>query len=101
MTRANDSDRKPMIPSGGKRLAMEHCEWMGDWFVSHSPRNSNSNAEGQWDQWVDMAVQILQHPATAITRPDAHAAAEGLAVANYYSEVGHTLTDDEIERLFS
>ena len=81
-------------------MSVQHSAWMGDWFVSHSPRNGNTNAEGQWGQWVNLAVSILQHPATAITDPEAHKAAGGLPVHRYYDEVNRTLTDDEIESLF-
>ena len=28
----------------GKRCALDWAPWMGDWFVSSSPRNGNSNA---------------------------------------------------------
>ena len=87
------------IPAA-KRIAVRWAFWMGDWFVSHSPRNGNSNAEGPWDHWVYLAVAILQHPATAITRPDAHAAAQGLEVRDYYDEVDRGLTDAELARLF-
>lgn len=97
------SDYQPDYIKGiayAKRLTIQHTPWMGDWFTSHSPRNDNSNAEGQWGQWVNLAVSILQHPATAITDPEAHQAAQGLTVHRYYSEVGRTLTDDEIATLF-
>ena len=83
-----------------KRIAVRWAPWMGDWFVSHSPRNGNSNAEGPWDHWVNLAIAILQHPATAITRPDAHTAAQGLEVRDYYDEVDRGLTDAELARLF-
>ena len=83
-----------------KRIAVRWASWMGDWFVSHSPRNGNSDAEGPWDHWVNLAIAILQHPATAITRPDAHAAAQGLEVRDYYDEVDRGLTDAELARLF-
>lgn len=55
---------------GGKRLGVTWVPWMDDWFLSHSPRNSNSNAEGPWGQWVHMAAQILAHPLTRIVAPD-------------------------------
>lgn len=88
------------LPQGGKRLGMERADWMGDWFMSYSPRNDNSNAEGQWDQWVSLALQILQHPATEIVRPEAHAAVQGVDPKDYYSEVDRGLSDDEIAALF-
>lgn len=86
--------------SGGKRCGIEKSEWLDGWFVSHSPRNDNSNAEGPWDHWVDLAVQILQHPATAIVRPEAHAAVQGVEVKGFYDETARELTDDELEELF-
>ena len=49
---------------------------------------------------MNLAVSILQHPATAITDPEAHQAAVGLTVHNYYNGVNRTLTDDEITTLF-
>lgn len=49
----------------GKRLGVEESEWIDDFYVSHSPRNSNSNAEGPWCQWVHLARLILAHPLTA------------------------------------
>lgn len=55
---------------GGKRLAVVWAPWMGDWFSSHSPRNDNSNAEGQWGQWAHMAAQILAHPLTRLVAPE-------------------------------
>jgi hypothetical protein len=84
----------------GKRLALEKSGWAGDWFMSSSPRNGNSHAEGQWDQWVDLALKILQHPATEVTRPDAHAAVAALPVHKFYNECGRDLTDPEIAALF-
>lgn len=88
------------LPSGGKRLGMERSEWLGDWFMSFSPRNSNSNAEGQWDQWVSLALQILQHPATEVVRPEAHAAVQGVDPKDFYDEVSRGLSDEEVTTLF-
>ena len=56
--------------AAGKRLAVEETEWMDDWFVSASPRNGNSHAEGQWCQWVHLARLILAHERTAEQMPD-------------------------------
>lgn len=89
------------LPSGGKRLSMEHCYWLGDWFTSFSPRNSNSNAEGPWDHWVDLAIGILQHPATKVVRPEAHAAVQRLETRGFYDETGRDLTEAEIGELFA
>lgn len=83
-----------------KRASIVWAPWMGDWFVSHSPRNGNSNAEGTWDHWVQIAVSILQHPATAVVRPDAHAAVSGLQNTAFYSESTRVLTEDELPGLF-
>ncbi len=86
--------------SAGKRCALTWAPWMGDWFVSHSPRNGNSNAEGQWDHWVDLALKILQDPLTEIVRPEAHAAAEGLETHDFYSGANRQLTDEELNARF-
>lgn len=88
------------MPSGGKRLSIERSEWLNDWFVSHSPRNSNSNAEGPWDHWVDLAIQILQHPATELVYPEAHAAVKDVVSRNFYSGTGRDLTQTECDELF-
>ena len=84
-----------------KRASIVWTPWMGDWFVSHSPRNGNEHAEGTWDHWVQVALSILQHPATAIVRPEAHAAVEGVENTDYYSESGRDLSDDELTDLFA
>ena len=84
-----------------KRASIVWSPWMGDWFVSHSPRNGNEHAEGTWDHWVQVALSILQHPATAIVRPEAHAAVEGVENTDYYSESGRDLSDDELTDLFA
>lgn len=87
------------VPAG-RRCALDWAPWMGDWFVSSSPRNGNSNAEGQWDHWVDLAIGILKDPLTAIVRPEAHAAAADLATHDFYSEANRHLTDDELNARF-
>lgn len=83
-----------------KRASIVWTPWMGDWFVSHSPRNGNEHAEGTWDHWVQVALSILQHPATEIVRPEAHAAVSGVENTDYYSELGRELSDDELDSLF-
>lgn len=88
------------MPKGGKRLSIEKSEWLGDWFISHSPRNSNAFAEGPWDHWVSLALQILQHPATEIVRPEAHAAVRNVDPGDFYDETSRSLTDDELDALF-
>ena len=84
---------------GAKRCSILRPGWMGDWFTSYSPRNSNSNAEGPWAHWVQLALGILQHPATAEQRPDIAEAVKGLENTDYYSE-GPVFGDADIERLF-
>ena len=98
----SDQARKPSMPSGGKRLALDHSSGLGgDWFVGWSPRNGyNASVEGPWDHWVALALGILQHPATALVRPEAHSAVQGVPNPSFYSETGRDLTDDEVERLF-
>lgn len=83
-----------------KRASIRWTPWMGDWFVSHSPRNGNENAEGTWDHWVQVALSILQHPATEIVRPEAHEAVAGVPNTDFYDESARELTDEEVEALF-
>lgn len=52
-----------------KRLAVEESDWLPDWYVSASPRNSNSHAEGLWCHWVHMARLILADERTAAQMP--------------------------------
>jgi hypothetical protein len=86
--------------TGGKRLGVQWCTWMGDWFTSWSPRNSNSNAEGPWDHWVDLALAILHDSMTAKVRPEAHAAVAGLIRGNFYDETNVALTDADLAARF-
>lgn len=58
------------VLKGGKRLGIRWTPWMGDWFVSWSPRNDNEHAEGQWFQWAHLAAAILSHPMTRAVAPD-------------------------------
>jgi hypothetical protein len=60
------------IFAAAKRCGIRRCPWMtdGDWFTSWSPRNSNSNAEGTWAHWVNLAAFILSHPATKEVNPE-------------------------------
>jgi len=85
--------------ASAKRCTIVWTPWMGDWFVSNSPRNGNSNAEGTWDHWVSLALSILQHPMTEVVRPGAHAAVQGVENANLYSESQRELTDAELATL--
>ena len=84
----------------GKRCALDWAPWMGDWFVSSSPRNGNSNAEGPWDHWVDLAVRILRDPMTAKVRPEAHAAIQDVPPADFYDEANVYLTDADLAERF-
>ena len=86
--------------NGSKRASIVWTPWMGDWFVSHSPRNGNKHAEGTWDHWVQVALSILQHPATEIVRPEAHEAVSGVPNTDFYDESARKLTDEEVEALF-
>lgn len=87
------------VMQAGKRCGIEWCPWMGDWFVSHSPRNDNSHAEGPWDHWVDLAIKILRDPLTAKVRPEARELALRLQAYDFYSESRTQLTDaDLVER---
>lgn len=84
----------------GKRLGVDWQPWMDDWFVSHSPRNSNSEAEGQWGQWVDLALRILQDPLTKLTRPEAYEAVAALEQRDFYDGTDRELTEDELRERF-
>lgn len=83
-----------------KRADVVWTPWMGDWFISHSPRNGNSNAEGPWDHWVQLALSILQHPATELVRPEVHTAVSGLENTDQHTETVRDLTEDELNLLF-
>lgn len=84
----------------GKRLGVQWCPWMDDWFTSWSPRNSNSNAEGPWDQWVDLALMILHDPLTAKVRPEAQAAVADVKPIGFYDEARTYLTEDDLAERF-
>ena len=96
----NDFEEVP-VHSDGKRVGVQWCPWMTDWFTSWSPRNYNSNAEGPWDHWVDLAIQILQDPMTAIVRPDVFETAQKFAAIGFYNEAGRLLTDGELAARFA
>ena len=59
-----------VFAASGKRCGLQWAPWMGDWFVSWSPRNSNSNAEGPWAHWAHLAAAILAHPFTEKVAPE-------------------------------
>jgi hypothetical protein len=86
--------------SAGKRLGVQWCPWMGDWFTSWSPRNDNNNAEGEWDQWVDLALKILSDPLTQITRPEAFIERDKAGIRDYYTGANRRLTETELEERF-
>jgi hypothetical protein len=46
--------------SSGRRLGVRPSEWLDDWWISWSPRNSNQNAEGEWSEWVELARMIIE-----------------------------------------
>lgn len=84
------------VGSSGKRCGVQHDPWMGDWFTSWSPRNGNSNAEGPWAHWVDLAVRILRDPMTAIVRPDAHEAGQKIGLRDFYDDADRYLSETEL-----
>lgn len=87
--------------SSAKRCGVQWAPWMGDWFTSWSPRNSNSNAEGTWDHWVDLAIGILQDSMTELVRPEAHAIAVAqLKRFDFYDESNRELTEAELNARF-
>lgn len=89
------------VVKAGKRLGVQLTYADGsDWFESWSPRNGNSNAEGQWSQWVDLALRILQDPLTELVRPEARTAVARLELRDFYDEVDVELTEDQIRERF-
>ena len=49
-----------IIVKAGRRLALQKSDYQDDWYMSHSPRNDNGNAEGSWEEWVAFAKNILE-----------------------------------------
>lgn len=90
------------VQASGKRCGVQWTSWMDDWFTSWSPRNSNNHAEGPWDHWVDLAIQILRDPMTKITRPSAHEVAMRALPdpVGFYDQHGRDLTPDELMARF-
>lgn len=82
----------------GKRCGVQWTPWMGDWFNSLSPRNDNSNAEGPWDHWVDLALRILADPMTKLVRPEVYD--ETYRGLDLYSAAARPLTDEELHERF-
>lgn len=101
ITRAAENFEEIPAIQAGKRCGIAWDPWMGDWFASWSPRNGNSNAEGPWDHWVDLAIYILRDPLTALTRPDAHELAQRLDLGGFYDETGRALTEPELRERFT
>lgn len=87
-------DEKPMLDAA-KRLGVAWTPWMGDWFVSWSPRNSNNNAEGTWEHWITLAQLILNDPMTAIVRPEVYQAVP--VPPKRHAGTDRMLTDAELE----
>lgn len=88
------------VHGSAKRCGVKWAPWMGDWFVSWSPRNSNEHSEGTWDHWVDLALLILHDPMTAIVRPEAQAAVADVKPMDFYDESNRELTDEELAARF-
>ena len=88
------------VHAGGKRCGLTWTPWMGDRFTSHSPRNDNSHAEGYWDHWIDLALEILRDPMTAKVRPDAHAAVAGVEPMDLYDGPNVQLTYEDLAERF-
>lgn len=90
------------VHAGGKRCGVQWTPWMGGWFSSWSPHNSNSNAEGSWDHWVDLAIKILRDPLTELVRPDAHdvAVRDLPDPLDLYDQTARDLTDAELMKRF-
>ncbi len=97
----NFDGQEVVVVEAAKRLGLTWYHELGDWFASYSPRNGDGNAEGTWDHWVDLALQILRDPMTATVRPDAHRAVSGVAPVGFYSESNRKLTADELVERFA
>lgn len=83
-----------------KRCGIRQCEWMknGDWFISWSPRNDNSNSEGTWAHWVNLARFILSHPATEIVDKEAYIPELKADISMYTG--GALLSEEQVKELF-
>ena len=84
------------VIGAAKRCGVQWTPWMGDWFTSWSPRNGNSNAEGTWDHWVELAIGILQHDFTKLVRPEVAVAVQDLELLKPYDQTGRSLTNAEL-----
>lgn len=88
-------DEVPVI-GAAKRLGVQWCPWMEDWFTSWSPRNSNNNAEGTWEEWANLAARILAHPFTEKVSPELYRPGLLADLPELYT-TGGTLKADEIK----
>lgn len=75
-----------VVIEAGRRLGVRTSESFGDWFVSHSPRNDNSYAEGPWEAWIELAVRILLAPGTQSLRSDLYEVVAELVEADHSVE---------------
>jgi hypothetical protein len=97
---ATEEFEEILILAPGKRLGVAWTPWMGDWFISFSPRNSNGNAEGSWCQWANLAAAILAHPMTSEVAPHLHRTDLNYD-ASMYDDLGVHIEPDAIRRFVS
>ena len=76
-----DNDPRDYIRGGGRRCALRKSDWLDDWYVSHSPRNCNQNAEGSWEDWVELAQNILAADKKVLELAEAQELAEAKKAA--------------------
>ena len=57
---STNSDGEKIILSAGRRLAIVKSNSIENWYFSYSPRNDNTHAEGTWEEWVELAKEILK-----------------------------------------
>ncbi len=84
--------------NAAKRLGIQRCAWMNDWFVPWSPRNENKHGEGTWHHWANLAAAILSHPATKEAAP--HLYREDLKYDPDLYYGGAVLSEEQVARLF-
>ncbi len=54
-------DPRKRYISGGRRCALRYSECLPNWWVGTSPRNGdNASVEGDWEDWVVLAQNILK-----------------------------------------
>ena len=78
-TEQESAEFEPII-FAAKRLGIRRHDGLPTWFCSWSPRNENYCAEGTWQDWMELALDILQHPLTQAVAPDLHTAATALGL---------------------